>query len=253
VGSPRDAADLPGSSQSSVVITSQGAPVVAVVNRHQGPGAGNEALSCSGISQGATSVSLPLVSNMVGGWLTSVIAQNASAPTTTVTAPFVSLDGTRTASLTRTVAPGRPAVIDPRFESSLVAGTEYTVALTAPSAIAVVANNHNDLPGTVAPMGDSHNGVAAALGSAYLPYIAKNTDGVGQETTLSVTFRNSGATTWTKGSAHQARLGVNGDDRTFSFRVRRVRAGTFSLHLRPVIDGIAWMEGEGVYMIVAVR
>jgi uncharacterized protein YkwD len=110
------------------------------------------------------------------------------------------------------------------------------------------------------------------------------TIGVGQETTLSVTFRNSGATTWTKGSAYEARLGVNGDDRTFSslgmsvgwpipdrpavqdlavvpsgatttftFRVRGVRPGTFSLHLRPVIDGITWMEDEGVYMVVAVR
>jgi hypothetical protein len=107
---------------------------------------------------------------------------------------------------------------------------------------------------------------------------------VGQETTLSVTFRNAGGTTWTKGAGSEARLGVNGDDRTFSrlgmtigwpipdrpavqdlasvppggstsftFRVKGVAPGTYSLHLRPVIDGITWMEDEGVFMVVAVR
>jgi hypothetical protein len=45
----------------------------------------------------------------------------------------------------------------------------------------------------------------------------------------------------------------SGATTTFTFRVRGVRPGTFSLHLRPVIDGITWMEDEGVYMVVAVR
>jgi len=99
-----------------------------------------------------------------------------------------------------------------------------------------------------------------------------------------VTFRNAGATTWTKGTASEARLGVNGDDRTFAqlgmavgwpipdrpavqdlasvaqgatttftFSVRGVALGTYALHLRPVIDGVTWMEDEGVYMVVTVR
>jgi len=107
---------------------------------------------------------------------------------------------------------------------------------------------------------------------------------IGQTTTLSVTFRNAGATTWTKGTASEARLGVNGDDRTFSrlgmavgwpipdrpavqdlasvaqgatttftFSIRGVALGTYALHLRPVIDGVTWMEDEGVYMVVTVR
>jgi hypothetical protein len=52
---------------------------------------------------------------------------------------------------------------------------------------------------------------------------------------MSVTSRNTGATT------------------TFTFRVRGVRPGTFALHVRPVVDGITWMEDEGVYMVVVVR
>jgi hypothetical protein len=39
----------------------------------------------------------------------------------------------------------------------------------------------------------------------------------------------------------------------FTFRVKGVAPGTYSLHLRPVVDGITWMEDEGVYMVVAVR
>jgi len=107
---------------------------------------------------------------------------------------------------------------------------------------------------------------------------------VGQSTTLSVTLQNAGATTWVKGTASEARLGVVGDDRTFNslgmadgwpipdrpavqdvasvptvgmttftFRVRGTRAGTFTLRVRPVIDGVTWMEDEGVYLLVAVR
>lgn len=39
----------------------------------------------------------------------------------------------------------------------------------------------------------------------------------------------------------------------FTFSVKGVATGTYALHLRPVVDGITWMEDEGVYMVVAVR
>jgi len=196
VDSPRDAADLPGNSQFSVVITSAGAPVVAVVNEHQGPGAGNEALSYSGISSGATAVYLPLVSNSIGGWVTTMIMQNVGTATTTVTASFLSLDGTTNAALTRTIAPGRSAFIDPRFEPSLQAGLEYSAMLTSSEPIAVVSNNHNDLAGTVAPRGDSYNGVSVTAGvTTYLPYVAKNTDAVGR--TSRVIVQNAGSSSAT--------------------------------------------------------
>lgn len=193
VDSPRDEADLPDGSQFSVVITATGAPVVAVVNEHQGPGAGNEALSYSGISSGSTTVYLPLVAKMADGWLTTLIMQNVGTASTTVTASFVSLDGMSTATITRSIDPGRSAFIDPRVEAGLQDGVEYSATLTATQNIAVVANNHHDLPGTTPVMGDSYNGLAAGSSTTtYLPYLAKNTDGVGR--TSRVIVQNAGTT-----------------------------------------------------------
>ncbi|MEK6207778.1 MAG: PQQ-dependent sugar dehydrogenase [Chloroflexota bacterium] len=100
---------------------------------------------------------------------------------------------------------------------------------------------------------------------------------------LSIVFRNTGTATWTKGVLGQeARLAINQDDAqwaplgvnwmsanrvaaqteasvppgataTFTFQVRAPQtAGTYSLHLRPVIDGTAWMEDQGVFLIITV-
>ena len=100
---------------------------------------------------------------------------------------------------------------------------------------------------------------------------------------LTIVFRNTGAQTWTKGVLGQeARLGINQDDTqwaplavnwlypsrvaaqteasvppganaTFTFQVRAPQiAGTYSLHLRPVIDGAAWMEDQGVFLTITV-
>lgn len=100
---------------------------------------------------------------------------------------------------------------------------------------------------------------------------------------LGVVFRNAGTRTWTRGDpASQANLGISGDDRsvsalnagwptpdrvavqaeaavapggtaTFTFQVKApAAAGLYVLHLRPVIDGLTWMEDEGVYVAVRV-
>jgi hypothetical protein len=100
---------------------------------------------------------------------------------------------------------------------------------------------------------------------------------------LTIQFRNAGSSVWTKGILGQeARLGVNGDDEmwaglsvawpyttrpavqaemavapganaTFTFQVRAPSTpGVYSIHLRPVVDGAAWMEDEGVFLIVTV-
>ena len=188
VGSPNDEGDLPENAQFSVVITSAGAPVVAVVNEHQGgPGITPEALSYSGFSTGSTKVNLPLVSKMASGWLTTMIIQNLGAATTSVTATFQRIDAAGTASISRVVQPGRSQFIDPRSESALANGGEYAVTFAATEPFAVVANAHNDLPGSVAPMGDSYNGVPNVTGTiTYAPYIAKNTDGVGRSSRVVV-------------------------------------------------------------------
>jgi glucose/arabinose dehydrogenase len=101
---------------------------------------------------------------------------------------------------------------------------------------------------------------------------------------MTITFRNTGTRSWRRGLfGEQANLGINGDDRTlgaygvgwptpdrpaiqneaivapgqnatFTFSMRGPPApGTYQLHLRPVIDGVTWMEDEGVYMYITVR
>ncbi len=101
---------------------------------------------------------------------------------------------------------------------------------------------------------------------------------------LTLTFRNAGSRAWRRGVAgEQATLGINGDDRTlgaygvswptpdrpaiqneavvgpgqnatFTFAIRGPSTpGTYQLHLRPVVDGVTWMEDEGVFMYLTVR
>ncbi len=98
---------------------------------------------------------------------------------------------------------------------------------------------------------------------------------------LFVRFRNTGSSPWVKGVAgQQANLGISGDDPsfgtlgigwlapdrpaaqteatvapgqvgTFRFTVRApATPGTYDLHLRPVIDGVTWMEDQGVTLSV---
>jgi hypothetical protein len=100
---------------------------------------------------------------------------------------------------------------------------------------------------------------------------------------VTMLFRNTGTKTWTKGVAgSQVALGVNGDSTTFStmgmnvgwpspnrlavqneasvgpgavgtftFTVRApFSAGTVLIPIRPVIDGVAWLEDQGVFVPV---
>ena len=105
----------------------------------------------------------------------------------------------------------------------------------------------------------------------------------GTSTSLTVKFTNTGTATWQKGVAgKQANLGLNGDSLTFAalgmndgwlsanrlattaeatvapgqtgtftFNVRAPASpGTYNLPLRPVIDGLTWMEDSGVFMVI---
>ena len=100
---------------------------------------------------------------------------------------------------------------------------------------------------------------------------------------LTVTIQNTGTKTWTKGVVGQeARLGIKNDDRTwaslavswlspdrvaaqaeatvargqnatFTFKVRAPQTPSiYVLALRPVIDGVTWLEDEGVFVSVNV-
>ena len=102
-------------------------------------------------------------------------------------------------------------------------------------------------------------------------------------TQATLLFRNTGTKTWTKGVAgSQVTLGVNGDSASFSalgmnvgwpsanrvavqneasvgpgavasftFALKApMSAGTVRIPLRPVIDGVAWLEDQGVYLPV---
>ncbi|MEX2045883.1 MAG: hypothetical protein WEE03_01870, partial [Chloroflexota bacterium] len=128
---PNSDADLPDNSQFSVVISSFGADVVAVVNEHQGVGARAESLSYVGLTSGALRVGLPWVAKFDGGWLTTFIVQNLGASPATVSAALVSEDGTKTASLTRTILPGRSAAVNPAVEPGLENGVSYAAVFTA--------------------------------------------------------------------------------------------------------------------------
>jgi glucose/arabinose dehydrogenase len=101
---------------------------------------------------------------------------------------------------------------------------------------------------------------------------------------ISLTFRNTGTKTWTKGLVgQQALLGIKNDDRTwaslavgwpdparpavqseqsvppganatFTFKVKAPQTpSTYVLALRPVVDGAAWMEDQGVVVSVTVN
>src|SRR6266511_1924799 len=128
---PNNDADLSGDSQYAVVVKSFKTDIVAVVNEHQGSGARAESGSYVGASSGATKVSLPNIVPHFYGFVTPIISQNVGTAGTTATASFISFDGTKTASITRQIEPGRSQFIDPNSEIDLTDQTQYSVTVTA--------------------------------------------------------------------------------------------------------------------------
>ena len=185
--------DLPADSQFSVVVRSFGAPIVSVVNEHQGLStpARNEALSYVGLSSGANTLALPYVAKFVNGWLVTFVVQNLGATSANVTARFASYDGTKTATVTRLIAPGASRFVDPSIEPALLAGTEYSVLLAADQPVAAIANAHNDAAGVPAPMGFSYNAIPLSSSTQiYVPSVARNADGIAR--TSRVIVQNAG-------------------------------------------------------------
>lgn len=96
---------------------------------------------------------------------------------------------------------------------------------------------------------------------------------------ITMVFRNTGRVAWVKGTPSEVRLGIVGDDRTlsdqgyavawpfptrpavqseasvapgetvtFMFTVRGETAGRLVIRVRPVIDGVTWLEDEGAHV-----
>ncbi|MGH2498573.1 MAG: hypothetical protein ACRDF0_00540 [Candidatus Limnocylindria bacterium] len=187
---------LPHDTQFSVVVRSFGAPIVAVVNQHQGSGSLSEALSYVGASTGASTVYLPNITRRFFGYVTPFIIQNLGSSITTATASFVPFDGSHGAvTVQRVIDPGRSKFIDPNSETGLMDGKQYAVTVTSSQLIAVVVNSHADAPGTAAPVAYSANGVTGGAATLHGPYAAKNAQGVGRFSTIVVQNLGSSAVT----------------------------------------------------------
>ena len=177
---PNNDLDLPHDSQFSVVVRSFMTDAVAVVNEHAGSGSQAESASYVGTSAGSTSVFLPNITRRFFGFFTPFIIQNLGTVTTTATASFVSFDGTRTATATRTIGPGRSQFIDPNLEPGLVDGTQYAVTVTASQPLSVVVNTHCLAASCGTPLFYATNGLTSGAATVYGPYAVKNVEGVGQ-------------------------------------------------------------------------
>jgi len=107
---------------------------------------------------------------------------------------------------------------------------------------------------------------------------------VGSMATVSAAFKNTGTATWAKGTPSEVRLGIRdgdktlstngmavdwplpdrpavqqeasvkpGESATFTFQVKGVKAGTYKLGLRPVVDGVTWLEDPNLVVTITVR
>src|SRR5206468_7861640 len=86
---------------------------------------------------------------------------------------FRSFDGTKTAQLPRAIPPRGSKFIDPRFETALTAGTEYSVVMTSTQPIGVVVNCHAE--GPRGSRSYSYDGVLASSEvTSFGPYVATN-------------------------------------------------------------------------------
>ena len=120
--------------------------------------------------------------------------------------------------------------------------------------------------------------------SAWVAQSAYPTLASGASAPVFVQIKNTGTATWVKGTGTEARIGVVGDDATlsqlgiadgwllgsrpaaqneavvapgqtatFNFLVKGGRLGSFPLKLRPVIDGLTWMENQGIFLQITVN
>lgn len=126
--------------------------------------------------------------------------------------------------------------------------------------------------------------VRAGLHSRWLAQAASPRLTRGEKKWLWVAFQNTGSRAWIRGTFTEVRLGVSGDDTsiarsgiavnwlsptrlavqsesavyagyvaTFAFQVEGVRSGTYRLNVNPVVDGVQWLEDDGVHFEIVVE
>src|SRR6266850_4072389 len=171
-------------------------------------------------------------------------------------------------------------------QQPLATNTTYHVRFDINVNSVMTTNEWDFSTGTTISGGGGGNPAPASVQTFHSSWVDQSTFPTltpGQSTQLTVRFRNSGTATWQKGVAgSQANLGINGDDTTFSalgmnagwlsanrpaaqsessvgpggtasftFSIRAPSApGTYRIPVRPVIDGVTWMEDQGVYLLV---
>ena len=166
-------------------------------------------------------------------------------------------------------------------QQPLVSGTTYHVRFDINVGSQMVTNEWDFT--TAGASGTAVPPPAPSFHAAFQTESAWPTLVPGTSTTLTVKFTNTGTATWQKGVAgKQANLGLNGDTvafadlgmndgwlsanrlattaeatvapgqtGTFTFSVRApATPGTYRLPLRPVIEGVTWMEDSGVFMVI---
>jgi hypothetical protein len=128
---------------------------------------------------------------------------------------------------------------------------------------------------------DAPTPIPAALHSRWYTQTVSPIIDVGETGDVTLQFRNIGQTAWIRGTASEIRLGEIGRPlptemkvdwplpnrpaiqvepvvhvqqvATFTFKVGGVAPGVYRLMLRPVVDGVAWLEDEGVFVDIYVR
>jgi hypothetical protein len=137
-------------------------------------------------------------------------------------------------------------------------------------------------PGDEPQLLDVPTPIPAALHSRWYTQTVSPVIDVGETGNVTLQFRNVGQTAWILGSPSEIRLGEIGPRplptemkvdwplpnrpaiqtelvvhvdqvATFTFKVVGVTPGVFRLMLRPVVDGVAWLEDEGVFIDINVR
>jgi hypothetical protein len=152
--------------------------------------------------------------------------------------------------------------------------------LTAPLPVATPSSGTEDVD-LVEPT-DTRVPLPQELHSRWFTQTVPPVIAIGAIGDVTIQIRNVGHVPWIKGSPSEIRLGETGPrplptemkvdwllpDRpaaqseavvyedhvaTFSFKVAGVAPGTYRLGVRPVIDGVAWLEDEGIHVDIAVK